>query len=213
MTSGDLIGASLRWWYVVVLGAVISLGGVYVSTHQPTVYWTQFNVLLIGPEDPEFPNYLEDPRFTLYPVVGVVVSDLNGGKQGMVTASTDTNMVGQGLTDGVQVRVPNLGTQWRPQLSSSHLDVQVAAPDPEEVDRRADATIAAIAASLQERQDELNVVSGMRVTSIPATGDPTIYQVGGSRLRAAAASGMSGAALTFALVAWLDKRRARRRSA
>ncbi|NYE35519.1 hypothetical protein F4692_000623 [Nocardioides cavernae] len=213
MTSGDLIGASLRWWYVVLVGAVLSLGGVYVATHQPTVYWTQFNVLLIGPKDPEFPNYLEDPRFTLYPVVGVVVSDLNGGKPGMDTASTDTNMVGQGIDDGVQVRVPNLGTQWRRDLSSSHLDVQVAAADPDEVERRADATVDAIAASLEERQDELRIVPGMRVTSIPATKDPTIYQVGGSRMRAAGASGMSGAALTFILVAWLDRRRARRASA
>lgn len=209
MTSRDLIGASLHWWYVVLLGAVTSLGWVYVATHQPTVYWTQFNVLLIGPKDPEFPNYLEDPRFTLYPVVGLVVSDVNGGERGMVTASTDTNMVGQGISDGVQVRVPNLGTQWRADLSASHLDVQVAASDPDEVTRRADATVDAIAASLQDRQDDLRILPGMRVTSIPATDDPTIYQLGGSRLRAAAASGMSGAAATFALVHWLERRRRR----
>jgi hypothetical protein len=210
MTSAGLISASLRWWYVVLVGAVLSLGGVYLATHQKPVYWTQVNVLLIGPKDPEFPNYLEDPRFALYPVVGVVVSDLNDGEQGMVTASTDTNMVGQGIMDGVQVRVPNLGTQWRRDLSASHLDVQVAAPDPDEVQRRADVTVAAIAASLQDRQDEMNIVPGMRVTSIPATKDPTVYQVGGSQLRAAAASGASGAALTFVLVGWLERRRGRR---
>lgn len=212
MTSRDLIIAGLRRWYVVLVGAVVSLGCVYVATHQPPVYWTQFNVLLLGPQDPEFPNYLEDPRFTLYPLVGVVVDDVNGGDRGMLTASTDTNMVGQGISDGVQVRVPNLGTQWRRDMSASYIDVQVAAPTPEEVTRRADRLLDEVAAALQARQDELGIVAGMRVTSVPATKAPPIYQIGGNRLRAAAAAGMSGAAVTFAVVYWLERRRARRLS-
>lgn len=210
MTSSDLLLAALRRWYVVLVGALVSLGFVYVATHQAPVYWTQVNVLLIGPKDPEFPNYLEDPRFTLYPLVGVVVSDVNRGKAGMVTASTDTNMVGQGITDGVQLRVPNLGSQWRRNNSASYFDLQAAAPTPEQVTRRVDATVAQVAAALDARQDELGIQDVMRVTARPATTDPTIYQIGGSRLRAAAASGMSGAAATFALVYWLERRRWRR---
>ncbi|RYB94905.1 hypothetical protein EUA93_11430 [Nocardioides oleivorans] len=210
MTSRDLIVAALRRWYVMLVGAVISLGMVYVATHQQPVYWTQFNVLLIGPQDPEFPNYLEDPRFTLYPFVGVVVDDVNGGESPMLTASVETNMVGQGITDGVQVRVPNLGTQWRREMTASYIDVQVAAPTPEEVTRRSDTTIAEIADSLATRQDELGIVPGMRVSSRPATKAPLIYQIGGNPLRAAAATGMSGAAITIALVCWLERRRNRR---
>lgn len=213
MTSSDLFLAALRRWYVVLVGAVISLGFVYVATHQTPVYWSQVNVLLIGPKDPEFPNYLEDPRFTLYPLVGVVVSDVNRGQPAMLTASTDTNMVGQGITDGVQVRVPNLGSQWRFDTTSSHIDVQVAAPTPEEVTSRTNATVARVTAVLDARQDEMGISDVMRVTARPATKDPTIYQVGGSRLRAAAASGMSGAAATFALVYWLERRRRARLSA
>ena len=213
MTSRDLLGAALRRWYVMVVGAVVSLGFVYVATHQPTVYWTQFNVLLLGPTNPEFPNYLEDPRYTLYPIVGLVVNDVNDGKPVMVTASTETNMVGQGMISGVQVRVPNLGTQWRRDLSANYLDVQVAAPTPEEVIRRADTTLQEVAAALRDRQDELGIVPGMRVTSVAATHDPTVYAVSGNRMRAAAASGMSGATATLALVYWLERRRVRRASA
>ena len=50
----------------------------------------------------------------------------------------------------------------------------------------------------------------MRVTSVATTSDPTVYTVAGSRLRAAAASGMSGAAVTLALVYWLERRRLRK---
>lgn len=213
MTSTDLVVAALRRWYVVLVGAVVSLGCVYVATHQTPVYWSQVNIMLIGPKDPEFPNYLEDPRFTLYPLVGVVVSDVNGGEPAMLTASTETNMVGQGITDGVQVRVPNLGSQWRFDTTSSHIDLQVAAPTPSEVTRRTDATVSRVAAALDARQDEMGISDVMRVTSRAATKEPTIYQVGGNRIRAAAASGMSGAAVTFALVYWLERRRRARLSA
>lgn len=210
MTSRDLILAALRRWYVMLVGAVISLGMVYVATHQATVYWTQFNVLLIGPKIAEFPNYLEDARFTLYPISGLVVSDVNHGKRGLITASTDTNMIGQGMTSGIQVRVPNLGTQWRRDTSANYLDVQVAASTPDEVTERTEQALDEVAGALQERQDELGIVPAMRVRSVPATNDPTIYAVGGSRLRAAAATGMSGAAATFALVYWLERRRSRK---
>lgn len=210
MTSRDLLSAALRRWYVMFVGAAVSLGFVYVTTHQPTVYWSQFNVVLLGPRIEEFPNYLEDPRYTLYPIVGLVVDDVNGGRPGMVTASTETNMVGQGITDGVQVRVPNLGTQWRTDLTASHLDVQVAAPTPQEVTLRTESALDQVAAALKARQDELGIARAMQVTSVAATDDPTIYAIGGSRLRAAAASGLSGAATTLVLVYWLERRRSRR---
>ncbi len=212
MTSRDLLNAALRRWYVMVVGAVVSLACVYVSTQQPVVYWTQFNVLLIGPTNPDFPNYLEDARYTLHPIVGLVVSDINDGRPMMVTASTDTNMVGQGMTSGVQVRVPNLGTQWRLNPTANYIDVQVAASTPEELLRRADATLDEVAAALDARQDELGIMPGMRVTSVATTDDPTIYTVSGSRIRAAAASGMSGAAVTLVLVYWLERRRSTRSS-
>lgn len=211
MTSSDLVLAAVRRWYVMLVGATISLGFVYLATHQAPVYWTQFNVLLIGPRIAEFPNYLEDPRYTIYPMVGLVASDLNDGPPRVVTASTDTNMVGQGITDGVQVRVPNLGTQWRRDTRANHLDVQVAASTPEEVEARSGEVVERVGAALDARQSELGIARGMRVTSVAATADPTIYQIGGSRLRAAAASGISGATLTLVLVYWLERRRLRRR--
>jgi hypothetical protein len=214
MTSSELLLAALRRWYVVLVGAVLSLGAVYVSAQQPTVYWSQFNVLLLGPKIEEFPNYLEDPRYTLYPIVGLVVDDvnrdLNGGRPAMLTASTETNMVGQGIMHGIQVRVPNLGTQWQRVTSANYLDVQVAGATPDEVTDQAGLAVDRVAASLEERQDELGIGQGMRVTSVAAVDDPTIYPIQGSRMRAAAATGASGAAMTFVLVYALERRRTRK---
>ncbi|SEB56443.1 hypothetical protein SAMN04489844_0538 [Nocardioides exalbidus] len=212
MTTRDLISAALRRWYVMLVGALVTLGFVYVSTHQPTVYWTQFNVLLIGPKIDQFPNYLENSRYTLFPLVGVVANDLNDGDPVMVTASTDTNMVGQGISDGIQVRVPNLGTQWRRTMTANYLDVQVAGATPDEVTERAKEAVESVAKALVERQDEIGISPALRVTSVAATDDPTVFAMDGSRMRATAATGASGAAVTISLVYWLERRRAKRRA-
>ncbi|MFC7724017.1 hypothetical protein ACFQW6_02790 [Nocardioides sp. GCM10028917] len=213
MTTRDLIRAMLQRWYVMVLGAVISLGFVYVSTHQPTVYWTQFNVVLLGPTDPEFPNYLEDPHLTLHPMVGLVADHVNGGARSMMTASTDTSMVGQGIQSGIQVRVPNLGSQHRGDFSANYLDIQVAGPTPEGVTADARIAVEMVEASLDSMQDDLGIEPRSRIRSIASTSDATIYPVRGNRVRAAAASGVSGAAMTVVLVCWLERRRNRRVSA
>lgn len=211
MTSRDLLWLMLRRWYVMLLGAALSVGILYVATHQQAVYWTQFNVVLIGPHDPDRPNYLENSRFTLYPMVGVVANDVNAGHPPMMVASTDANMVGQGTRLGSQVRAPNLGSQWRTDFSASHLDVQVADSTPEAVSLRADQVVSEVSAALVTRQDELGIAPGMRVTSIASTADPTIYVVGGNRMRAAAGAALSGGAATIVLVYWLEKWRDRRR--
>jgi hypothetical protein len=131
----------------------------------------------------------------------------------MVTASTATNLVGQGSTRGVQIRVPNLGSQWRMNHSATWLDVQVADATPEAVvDSSAD-VIDEVAAALASRQDELGIDPDLRVTSIASSPNPPIAAMGGSRLRAAVASGASGALATIALIYWLERRRNRRLSA
>jgi hypothetical protein len=37
-------------------GAAMSLGALYVATHQAGVYWTQFNVVLLAPIEGHYPN-------------------------------------------------------------------------------------------------------------------------------------------------------------
>ena len=129
MTAREFLAAALRRWYVVVLGAVLTVGALAVVQRQAPVFFTQYNIVLVGPSGTEHTNVLENPRYGLQPLVGVISTDINDGHPPLLTGDVDATMVGMGAREGVQVRVPNLGTQWRPLFSANYLDVQVAASD------------------------------------------------------------------------------------
>jgi hypothetical protein len=135
MTTLELIRILLRRWYVMVIGAALSVAVLYFATGHTGVYWAQYNIVLLPPEAPSA-NYLNDPRYGLEPLVGVVASDLNGTNRPLSTASSDATLVGIGVDRGVQVRVPNQGSQWQPVFGAHHLDLQIVDSSPEEVLKR-----------------------------------------------------------------------------
>ena len=53
MTSRDFLAAALRRWYVVVLGAVLTLAAFALVQRQAPVFFTQFNIVLVGPSGTE----------------------------------------------------------------------------------------------------------------------------------------------------------------
>lgn len=213
MTARDLLAAALRRWYVVVLGAALTLGAFSVVQRQAPVFFTQYNIVLVGPSGTEHTNVLEHPRYGLQPLVGVISTDFNEGHPPLLTGDVDATMVGMGAREGVQVRVPNLGTQWRPLFSANYLDVQVAARTPEEVQALAKETSARVAELLEQRQDELGVPDNLRALAVPSSEDPIVYPMAGSRSRALGATALTGVALTAVLVFWLERWRPRRRTA
>lgn len=205
MTARDLIAAALRRWYVVVLGAAVTMGALSIVQQQAPVWWTQYNIVFLGPSGTQHGNVLEHPRYGLQPLVGVIATDINDGHPPLLTGDVAATIVGQGHREGIQVRVPNLGTQWRPVFSANYLDVQVAGATPEEVLASARATTERVQELLTQRQDEMDAPAKLRAEAVPSSEDPIIVPVSGSRPRALAATGLSGLALTMLLVFWLER--------
>ncbi|WP_374458225.1 hypothetical protein [Nocardioides sp.] len=213
MTARDLIAAALRRWYVVLLGAVLTVGALYVVTKQAPVYWTQYNILLVGPSGAQKTTVLDDPVYGLQPLVGVIATDFNDGDPPLLTGDVAATIVGEGHREGVQVRVPNLGTQWRPLFPANYLDVQVAAADPEEVLATARATSLRVSVLLEELQDDMGAPLNLRARAVPSSKNPTVIAVTGSRSRALAGTGLSGMAITLAVLLMLERRWPRSRPA
>lgn len=211
MTARELFAAALRRWYVVLLGGVLTLGALYVVTQQAPVYWTQYNVLLVGPSGAQKTTVLDDPVYGLQPLVGVIATDFNDGAPPLLTGDVAATIVGEGRREGVQVRVPNLGTQWRPLFPANYLDVQVAASSPEEVLATARATSLRISVLLEEIQDDMGAPLALRARAVPSSKYPTVIPISGSRSRALAATGLSGMAVTLAVLLMLERRRPRAR--
>ncbi|MBD3923144.1 hypothetical protein IEZ26_00805 [Nocardioides cavernae] len=213
MTARDFLAAALRRWYVVVLGAVLTVGAFAVVQRQAPVFFTQYNIVLVGPQGVRNGNLLDNPLYGLQPMAGVVANDINAGHGPLLTGDVVATIVGMGQRDGVQVRVPNLGTQWRPAFPAHHLDVQVAGPDAQTVQDAARETVQLVEQVLAERQDERAVHPRLRVHAVPSSADPVVYPMAGSRSRALGATGLTGIALTAVVVFWLERWRPRRRPA
>lgn len=211
MTSRDLLRLVFRRWYLMVLGAALSLALLSVVWKQPGVYWTQFDVVVLEPTSRLNPNSIEDPRFSMAPMAGVMVTEVNGDRRVPVLASPDTTLYGEGLREGTRVRVPNTGSQWLPMYSQPRIDVQVVSRDPAQVERRAQEATARLRAALDRRQDELGVTPRVRMSTISSPRDPIIAHVTGNRSRAALGTALLGATLTTGAVYLLERVRLRRR--
>lgn len=211
VTSRELLGVIIRRWYILLLGALVSVAALQVMTHRPGVYWTHFDVVILAPTYEYYPNKLEDPHYALSPIAGVLVRDWNRTNPPLLTASGDTTMFGEGRREGIQVRMPNEGSQWRPLYTSPNIDVQILGSNPAAVEAEAQRVYAELDRMLQQRQDALGVTKTVRMTSIMSPADPSVAYIAGSRARAAAATGLAGAAMTVTFIYWLEQFLIRRR--
>src|SRR6476659_4104392 len=138
MTSRELVRLILRRWYLVIVGMLVTLAVLWPTTHRPGVDWTQVEVVLLPPTFEEFPNQYEDPQYSMSALAGVIVTDFNGGHTPLQTATSDTTLYGEGVRNGTQVRMLNLGTQWSPLYDLPRIDVQVVGDDPAAVAEQVD---------------------------------------------------------------------------
>lgn len=204
MTAKQLLRLVLRRWYLMLAGAALTLCVLYVAIHQQGVYWTQFTLVLLSPTGRYYPNKIEDPRYSMSPMAGLLVADWNGSRRPLLTASGDTTLYGEGLRQGVEVRLPNQGSQWQPLYVSPNVDVQVVGADVETVEREAARVTSELSALLDQRQEAAGIRPSMRMTLISSPKEPSVAYVSGSRPRAMLAIGLAGAIVTTSLVCAVD---------
>ena len=83
-------------WYIVVAGALLTVAATYAVTHQPGVYWAQYNMILLSPDEQDRLNRITDPSYDLAPLASLLVQDWNGSESPLLTGSADTTLFGIG---------------------------------------------------------------------------------------------------------------------
>lgn len=212
MTSRELAKLILRRWYLVLVGLVATIAILWPTTHRPGVYWTQVEAVVLPPTFDRFPNRYEDPQYSLSALAGVIVTDFNGGDAPLQTASSGATLYGEGVREGSQVRMLNLGTQWNPLYDLPRIDVQVVGDDSVAVAEQANQITTRLADLLAQRQRDLNVDPALTATMTTSPSEPSVYYITGSRTRAMAAGGIVGLVLTISAVYALEKFLTRRRT-
>ena len=210
MTSRGLIALLARRWYLLLLGAALTVAGTYAATHRPGVYWAGYSVVVLAPTERYYDNSLVNAPYELSPITGVFVRQYTGAHPGLRTVSSETRLYGEGERSAVRVRMVNQGSQWKPLYAAPVIDVQVVDPSPQVVAARSAETLDQLQHLVQDYQDQAGVKASARITALPSA-DAGITYHNGSRMRAAAASGVLGVSLTLLGIWWIDGLLARRR--
>ena len=205
MTVWDTVSAIRRRWYVLVLGILCTGLALLSLRFQEPVYYSRGTAYFLAPASEIYPNRLQTTSLDLVVTAGVVAKKINGTALTTKTASWQVTLVGRGIYDGTMIKLPDNGGQWSNSFDTQALDVQVAAPTPQEVRARQAVIFKRITDELKTIQDAARVPTVDRINiEVPAT--PIILQMTGERRRAQVMITALGGALTLLIIGMIERR-------
>src|SRR5262249_50377187 len=144
MTLWDALNALRHRWYATLAGAAATMLAALWVMGLPGVYHAQVDVVFMWPQGSQQANTFQYGSQSLINTAGVVGAIGGGSASGAAPVSDTVTLVGEGITHGYSVRLPNAGGQWAINFTSPMLDVQASGSSPAEVQRTLATVIARI---------------------------------------------------------------------
>ncbi|KQY42923.1 hypothetical protein [Cellulomonas sp. Root137] len=184
MTIWDALQALVRRWYVLLGAVLIGLLASYVAVTAEGAYWSHAEVTFLAPTSAINPNALRTTSSDLIIAAGAVAKRVNGNAAWNQMADPAATIVGQGILDGWQVKLPDHGGQWSRVYPRQVLDIQVSGPTADVVKARRAELIERIDAELAGLQQGVAPSDLITTAVVPAA--PSISYMHGSKVRALA---------------------------
>jgi hypothetical protein len=213
MTFWELIRAFVRFWPVVLIGAICTCVVAAGVLADKGVAFTRTELVFLAPTSPLYPNALRTQSDDIIITAGAVARRISGPGQVTKYSSPEVSLVGLGIRDGWSIRLPDTGGQWATNFATQRLILDIVAPTREAVAARQTELIARVTDELDAMQREQGVDEAAMITVIPAPVSTMVYQIGGSRPRALGMTAVLGVAITGAVIVVLERRRRRRAAA
>lgn len=205
MTVWQMANTVRRWWVVVLLGILATVAGTHAAVTAPGVYYEEATVVFIAPRLPGSPMAFHLGVSSLVSTAGLVNRQVDPESGGPLALSPQATIVDMGIRDGVWVRLPNDGGQWRTNFNREELDVQVVGENPEEVRSRMASTLERIRTALREGQLAAGAPEDQLIEmTVTPHAQPILYRQGSSP-RAGVAALTLGFGLTLAVVLLCDR--------
>lgn len=210
MSIWDLPRVIRRNWPVALVGVLTSLlAGLWVG-RTPGVYYEQVNVIFLMPDTPGAGNALQNGNDNLIRTAGVVARIVSNNWSGPEPVSDSATLLGQGVSRGYSVRLPNAGGQWAYNFDRPQLNVEVVGTSPADVARTMRQVLAKVSASLATLQSNERVLPSLRIQTRLSPPTETIEYVTGSRIRAFAVIEVLEISLTLTALVALERWRRER---
>ena len=194
MTVSDLLRLSVRHWVVsLVAVACIAMGELW-ATHQHTAYNGRVSVMFLAPTSTDG-NVLASTTFALVATTGIVGGQVNGPAPQSQTVG-DVTLSSTGISTGWSVRQPNDGGQWVVHYSEPLLDVRSTGLTLESAQEQMQIALTKVRGSLAQLQDDADVPSEARISTLLSPVEPVYTVQSGSRVRT------MGAVALLGILAW-----------
>jgi hypothetical protein len=211
MIIWDVTRVLLRYWAVVLVGAVCTAGIGLLTVRDDGVYFTRTELAFLAPTSSLYPNSLRTQSEDIIDTAGVVAKRVMGAGKVTKFAAPEVTLVGLGVREGWSIRLPDTGGQWASNYATQTLVLDVVGPTKEQVQERQAELMGQVEQELLRLQDDEGVSPVNRVTVLPAPTSTMIFHVTGSRIRALGMTAALGASVTVTIVLTAERRRRRRR--
>lgn len=219
MTVWDVLSRLARFWYVTLLGLLITVVLVLHVQSNDGIHRGEVRVVLFMPADYRLPdgtkaNALNLTNQSLIGAAGVVARAVEGTGDRADTVSDDVTISSIGMKHGYVVRLPNSGGQWKYSFERPVLDIQSVGTSRAEAERNMTTGIARVHEALKELQDQSNVRPENRIRTRLSPSEPSFYYNAGNPKRAMGATlllGLTGTVFAVLLAAKLRALRIRGR--
>jgi len=213
MTFWELLRAIIRYWPVLLAGALCTAASGLVIANDEGVFFTRTEIVFLAPTSPLNPNALRTQSEDVIDVAGVVAKRLSGAGEVLKFASPDVTLVGLGVRDGWSIRLPDTGGQWGTNFATQRLVLDVVGPTMEAVRDRQGELLDRVTDELSSLQSARGVDVFNEITSMAAPETTRIFHAGSDRARALGMTLALGFGATLAIILSLDRRRRRREHA
>lgn len=210
MTLWELCRILVRYWPVVLIGAVATAGIGLVVISRDGVYFARTTLVFQAPTSAQYPNAIQTQLEAVIDTAGVVAKRVSGPDKVIKFASPEVTLIGLGVRDGWSLRLRDTGGQWGSNFPVQMLTLDVVGPSAQAVQESQQAVIQRARQELNQLQRDAGVDPENDITFVASPASPVIYSVQGNRPRALGMTAVLGISLTVAFVLTLDRRRSRR---
>lgn len=211
MTIWELIRVLLRYWPVVVVGALCTSAASFAALSDEGVYITRTEIVFLAPVSTRYPNALRTQSDDLIVTAGVIGKRSSGPARVTKFADPSVTPVGLGMREGWTLRLPDTGGQWATNFATQRLVLDVVGPSESAVQAQVSTVIQRVQHELHEMQRDANVDPINYIVALPAPEMPHSVQVKGNRTRVLGMTAALGIGLTVAVVLHLDRFRKHRK--
>jgi hypothetical protein len=198
-----LLLATVRRWYLTILGFVVTAVIALQGMHAPGDYESTAGLVFLAPRSTQNPNGY---------IAGGNVISVAGVMSAIVRSSAVRDELrSAGLVDQYTIKLHNAGNQWADNYDRPVLDIHVWGADPDSVARSMRLLVARVDQDLQDRQRAAGSAPNNLVTTQLTPALPPVLHGSGSPMRAVAAALLGGTITTLTLVLVLDDALVRRR--